>query len=88
MGKEHREGQEAKDRVHLQPDTAHTPAQLPSYSSEPHKANKNDYWHPEKSIFSHSDSVPCRPQAGSLQTYPASSKAVARVPNTLEAHIT
>lgn len=59
MGKEHREGQEAKDRVYLQPDTAHTPAQLPSYSSEPNKANKKDYRHPGRSILSHSDSGRC-----------------------------
>lgn len=41
------EGQEArasKDGVCLRPDPAHAPAQLPSYSSEPHKANKyKDY---------------------------------------------
>lgn len=39
----HWEGQEArasKDTVHLQPDTAHAPDRLPSYSSEPHEANK------------------------------------------------
>lgn len=32
--------------------------------------------------------VPCRTQAGSLQTYPASSKAVAQMPHTLEGHVT
>lgn len=32
--------------------------------------------------------VPCRPQAGSLQTYPASSKSRAQLPCTHKGHVT
>lgn len=63
---------------------------MPNYSSEPHKPNKKDYWLSGMSIFSHSDSGRCciLEATGRLApNYPASSKATAQVPHTLESHV-
>lgn len=90
------EGQEArtsKDRACLWPDQQHTPQPAcHAVLQSPIKArSKRITGALESQILvtvTLAGAVPCRPQAGSLQTYPASSKAGAQVPYTLKGHVT